>query len=71
MNAGFHDYIEACMLAQGYAYAKRMVDVQNRMYNRQYGCHFTAVIPTNIFGPHDNFSMETGVRKPLSKTSVL
>ncbi|KAI9484475.1 hypothetical protein BDB00DRAFT_855587 [Zychaea mexicana] len=42
----------------GYAYAKRMIDVQNRAYNEQYGCHFTSVIPTNVYGPHDNYSLE-------------
>ena len=45
---------------EGYAYAKRMVDVQNRMYNSQHGHDFTAVIPTNIFGKHDNFSVSDG-----------
>jgi GDP-L-fucose synthase len=44
----------------GYAYAKRMIDVQNRAYNQQYGCQFTSVIPTNVFGPHDNFNIEDG-----------
>lgn len=44
----------------GYAYAKRMIDVQNRAYNEQYGSMFTSVIPTNIYGPHDNFSIEDG-----------
>jgi GDP-L-fucose synthase len=43
---------------QGYAYAKRMIDVQNRIYNQQYGCKFTSVIPTNIYGPHDNFHLQ-------------
>eukprot|EP00227_Mantoniella_beaufortii_P007459 CAMPEP_0197591758 /NCGR_PEP_ID=MMETSP1326-20131121/13895_1 /TAXON_ID=1155430 /ORGANISM="Genus nov. species nov., Strain RCC2288" /LENGTH=318 /DNA_ID=CAMNT_0043157313 /DNA_START=137 /DNA_END=1093 /DNA_ORIENTATION=+ len=43
---------------EGYAYAKRMVDVQNRMYKSQYGMNFTAVIPTNIFGKYDNFHNE-------------
>jgi len=43
---------------EGYAYAKRMVDVQNRLYNEQYGCNFTSVIPTNIFGKHDNFNLQ-------------
>ncbi|KAJ3238597.1 GDP-L-fucose synthase [Chytriomyces hyalinus] len=42
----------------GYAYAKRMIDVMNKMYNEQFGCQFTSVIPTNIFGPHDNFNLE-------------
>ncbi|XP_015278231.1 PREDICTED: GDP-L-fucose synthase [Gekko japonicus] len=44
----------------GYSYAKRMIDVQNRAYFAQYGCCFTAVIPTNVFGPHDNFNIEDG-----------
>lgn len=45
---------------EGYAYAKRMVDVQNRLYYNEYGCKFTSVIPTNIFGPFDNFSLTEG-----------
>ncbi|KAG8466777.1 hypothetical protein KFE25_008156 [Diacronema lutheri] len=45
---------------EGYAYAKRMVDVQNRAYAEEYGCAFTSVIPTNVFGPHDNYSIEDG-----------
>lgn len=44
----------------GYSYAKRMIDVQNHAYNIQHGCKFTAVIPTNVFGPHDNFNLEDG-----------
>lgn len=42
----------------GYAYAKRMIDVQNKGYNQQYGHGFTSVIPTNVFGPHDNYNLE-------------
>jgi len=45
---------------EGYAYAKRMIDVINRAYNSQYGCQFTSVVPTNIFGPHDNFNVDDG-----------
>lgn len=44
----------------GYAYAKRMLDVQNRAYNKQHGCLFTSVIPTNIFGPYDNYNIDDG-----------
>ena len=44
----------------GYSYAKRLVDVQNRAYHQQHGRCFTSVIPTNVFGPHDNFNMEDG-----------
>lgn len=42
----------------GYAYAKRMIDIQNRAYHDQHGCTFTSVIPTNIYGPFDNFNLE-------------
>jgi len=42
----------------GYSYAKRMIDVMNRGYNQQHGCQFTSVIPTNVFGPFDNFNLE-------------
>lgn len=45
---------------EGYAYAKRMIDVMNRCYNEEYGCNFTSIIPTNIYGPHDNYSIEDG-----------
>ncbi|KAI9183726.1 hypothetical protein H9P43_004644 [Blastocladiella emersonii ATCC 22665] len=41
----------------GYAYAKRLIDVQNKAYFDQYGIRYTAVIPTNIYGPHDNFNL--------------
>jgi GDP-L-fucose synthase len=43
---------------EGYAYAKRMIDVLNRCYREEYGCNFTAVIPTNIFGPYDNYALD-------------
>lgn len=41
-----------------YAYAKRMVDVQSRAYYEQYEKLFVSIIPTNIYGPHDNFHLE-------------
>jgi len=43
---------------EAYAYAKRMIDVMNRSYFKQYGKIFTSVIPTNIYGPYDNFHLE-------------
>lgn len=45
---------------EGYAYAKRMLEVHSRLYNEQYGDNFICVIPTNIYGPHDNFSLVDG-----------
>tara|TARA_R110002124_G_scaffold116567_1_gene273181 strand:- start:971 stop:1915 length:945 start_codon:yes stop_codon:yes gene_type:complete len=43
----------------GYAYAKRMLDVQSRAYADQYGMKCVCVIPTNIYGPNDNFNLES------------
>lgn len=45
---------------EGYAYAKRLIDTMNRAYAEEYNCNFTSIIPTNIYGPHDNFSIEKG-----------
>ena len=28
-------------------------------YNRQYGTHFRSLMPTNLYGPHDNYDLET------------
>lgn len=43
-----------------YAYAKRMADVQVRAYNQQYGTKYFCVIPTNVYGPRDNYNLENG-----------
>lgn len=37
-----------------------MIDVMNRAYAVQHGMLFTSVIPTNVFGPFDNFDIEGG-----------
>ncbi|VDN30473.1 unnamed protein product, partial [Dibothriocephalus latus] len=29
-------------------------------YSEKYGTVFTSVIPTNVFGPHDNFNLQVG-----------
>lgn len=44
----------------GYAYAKRMLDVQSRAYRQQHGCNFITVIPNNLYGPNDNYDLELG-----------
>ncbi len=43
-----------------YAYAKRMADIQIKSYREQYGLNYKSVIPTNIYGPNDNYSLENG-----------
>lgn len=48
----------------GYSFAKRMVDVLNHCYNKQHGKIFTSVVPSNGYGPQDNFNIETGHAVP-------
>lgn len=48
-----------------YAYAKRMVDIQSRAYKEQYGLNYVSVIPTNIYGPGDNFDLHQGHVMPM------
>jgi len=43
-----------------YAYAKRMADIQIRSYKEQYGVNYKSVIPTNIYGPNDNYDIVNG-----------
>jgi len=43
-----------------YAYAKRMADIQIRAYREQYGLNYKSVIPTNIYGPNDNYNIQNG-----------
>jgi GDP-L-fucose synthase len=43
-----------------YAYAKRMADVQIRAYKEQYGLNYKTVIPSNIYGPNDNYDLVNG-----------
>lgn len=48
-----------------YAYAKRMSDIQIRSYREQYGLEYISVIPTNIYGPNDNFHITDGHVIPM------
>jgi len=49
----------------GYAYAKRMLDVQSRAYREQFGCDFITVVPNNLYGPGDNFHLSDGHALPV------
>lgn len=42
-----------------YAVAKIAGIKMCQSYNRQYGTRFVAVMPTNLYGPNDNFDLET------------
>ena len=57
--------IDESMLHQGpphesndaYAYAKRMLEIHSKAYRENYGDDFVCVIPTNIYGTHDNYNL--------------
>jgi len=42
----------------GYAYAKRMLDIQSRAMRSQHGTKFITAVPNNLYGEHDNFHLE-------------
>ncbi|MBI5307732.1 MAG: NAD-dependent epimerase/dehydratase family protein, partial [Planctomycetes bacterium] len=42
-----------------YAIAKIAAIKLCRYYNEQYGTNFISGMPTNLYGPHDNFNLET------------
>lgn len=56
----------------GYSYAKRMIDILNHAYSDHFKNNladyvvdgsnqlpiFTSIIPTNVYGPYDNFNLE-------------
>ena len=42
-----------------YAVAKIAGIKMCQSYNRQYGTHFMSVMPTNLYGPNDNFNLKT------------
>ncbi len=44
---------------EGYAYAKRMCAVQCQLYNEQYGTNYACVVPTNLYGPNDCYTVES------------
>ena len=42
----------------GYAYAKRMLDVQSRAMRNQYDLKYITAVPNNIYGPKDNYHLD-------------
>ena len=45
---------------EGYAYAKRISEVHARIIRETTDTWVTCLVPTNIYGPYDNFSLEDG-----------
>jgi GDP-L-fucose synthase len=58
---------EECLLTgpleptnEPYGVAKIAGIIMAQSYNRQYGTNFISVMPTNLYGPGDNFDLKTG-----------
>jgi len=57
------DYLEPTN--EPYAIAKIAAIKLCRYYNEQYGTDFISVMPTNMYGPNDNFNLETAHVLPM------
>lgn len=44
----------------GYAYAKRMLDIQSKAIRSQYNYKYITAVPNNLYGINDNFDLENG-----------
>lgn len=44
----------------GYAYAKRMLEVQSRVFRQEYGVNFITLVLGNMYGPGDNWNIRSG-----------
>lgn len=44
----------------GYGFAKRMTEINARAYRDQYDMNIVTIIPCNIYGPNDNFNLNSG-----------
>ena len=44
---------------EAYAVAKIAALKMCRYYNEQYGTNYISAMPTNLYGPHDNYNLET------------
>ena len=44
----------------GYAYAKRMLEVQSSAYRNEWDCDYIVTVPANIYGPNDNWDLNDG-----------
>jgi len=42
-----------------YGIAKKALLVMAQSYRQEFGCNFVTLLPVNLYGPHDNFDLET------------
>ena len=56
---------------EGYAYAKRMLEMQSRLYNEQFGRDYRCFIPTNLYGKYDVYGETSHVVAALIEKADL
>ena len=49
-----------------YAHAKRMLEIQSRAYQENYDKDFICIIPTNIYGPYDNYYGDCYIKQSVT-----
>ena len=54
-----------------YGLAKKMLLVQAQAYRQQYGMNTVTLLPVNLYGPHDNFDLESSHVIPALIRKVL
>lgn len=54
----------------GYGWAKRLIEVQSRLYAEQYGMDIAIVRPFNTYGPRDHFTQDGHVIPSLIKRTI-
>lgn len=68
-SEGFLDDPEASNL--GYGWAKRVLEIQSRLYANQYGLKIAIVRPFNSYGPRDHFGNQYGHVIPMLISRVM
>lgn len=43
----------------GYSLSKQVLDAHIQLIRKEYGLNYCCIIPTNIYGTHDNFNLQT------------
>jgi len=62
---------------EGYAVGKRVLYSLIKLYNQEKGCNHIGLIPSNLYGPHDDFNVESGhyvsvlINKIITKKTML
>lgn len=58
-ESNIHDG-EPFLIHRPYGHAKRMLEVQSRICYEEFGLIYNCIVPTNIYGFHDNFNADNG-----------